>query len=95
MIEHHVAIELSAPPGLSPVVDVIDRIPVSDDKSVEVALVTSRPEARGYKQSDRGAPVRGGLRWSVSVPAGAKAERGVSLPGDAAEQDGDRGRQPP
>ena len=52
--------------------EVVDRVPVSDEKGLEVKVLSSTPEAAPYKQEDRGHPVRGGLRWKVTLAPGEK-----------------------
>lgn len=73
-IEHAVEIELSSSLGRAVVVEVAERIPVTDDKAVEIELVRATPRAETYDQAERGAPVRGGVRFRVEVPAGNKAK---------------------
>lgn len=70
---HDVSIELTSALGASALVEVVDRVPVSDDKTVEVATLRVSPEPERYTQADRGAAVRGALLWRVIVPAGAKS----------------------
>jgi hypothetical protein len=70
---HHVSIELTSSLGRPVVVEVVDRLPVSDDKNIEIKRGTARPEPEPYKQSDRGQPIRGGLLWKVPLAAGGKA----------------------
>lgn len=72
-VEHAVTIELASALGRDAEVSVIDRIPVSDDKDVELKTLYVRPSAEAYTQAERGQPVRKGLRWNVTVPAGGKA----------------------
>lgn len=72
-VQHEVTIDLSSSLGKDVIVEVIDRIPVTDEKDLEIKLVSSQPKAQPYTQEDLGAPVRRGLRWSVQVPAGGKA----------------------
>ena len=55
-------------------VEVFERLPVTDDKSVTIELIAARPEAKEYNQAERGAPVRGGLVWRLLLPAGGKAK---------------------
>jgi uncharacterized protein (TIGR02231 family) len=73
VIDHAVTIDLTSSLGHPIAVQVLDRVPVSDDKSVEVTLTGSHPVAEAYDQAERGAPVRGGLRWRLELPAGAKS----------------------
>jgi hypothetical protein len=72
VVDTTVTIDLASSLGRDAEVEVLDRIPVTDEKGLEVELVSTRPDAKRYDQADRGSPVRGGLRWSVTVPAGGK-----------------------
>ncbi len=73
VIDHTVSIELSSALGSPALVEVIDRLPVTDEKSVEVTPKGARPEPERFTQAERGAAVRGGLRWEVIVPAGGRS----------------------
>ncbi|WP_155797996.1 DUF4139 domain-containing protein, partial [Sorangium cellulosum] len=72
-VEHAVTIDLSSSLGMSVEVEVLDRIPVTDDKDVEIKLLSSQPKAEPYSQEELGEPVRGGLRWRVPLAPGGKA----------------------
>ncbi len=72
VVHHDVSIELASSLGQSALVEVVDRLPVTDDKTVEVTLTRSAPEHERYTQADRGSAVRGGMLWRAIVPAGAK-----------------------
>ncbi|WP_437288519.1 DUF4139 domain-containing protein [Sorangium sp. So ce406] len=72
-VEHAVTIDLSSSLGMSVEVEVLDRIPVTDDKDVEIKLLSSQPRAEPYSQEELGEPVRGGLRWRVPLAPGGKA----------------------
>ena len=72
-IDHVVSIDLSSSLGRAVRVEVVDRLPVTDDKDIEVALTASQPRAENYDQADLGVPVRGGLRFRVDVPPGGRA----------------------
>jgi hypothetical protein len=73
-VTHHVSIELSSALGQQAMVEVFERLPVSDDKAVSIELLSSRPEPKEYTQAERGTPVRGGLVWRLLVPAGGKSK---------------------
>lgn len=73
VIDHTVSIELSSALGSPALVELVDRLPVSDEKHVEVASKGARPEPERFTQAERGAAVRGGLRWEVIVPAGGRS----------------------
>ncbi|MCU0687118.1 MAG: DUF4139 domain-containing protein, partial [Polyangiaceae bacterium] len=71
-IEHVVTIDLTSSLGAATPVEIIERVPVSDDKGVEVVSLGQTPPAEAYDQAERGHPVRGGLRWKLELPPGAK-----------------------
>jgi uncharacterized protein (TIGR02231 family) len=71
-VTHAVALELASALGGPVTVDVLEALPVSDDKSVEIERLSGKPEPLPYKQAERGAAVRGGLQWTLTVPAGGK-----------------------
>ena len=73
IIDHTVSIELSSALGSPALVELIDRLPVTDEKHVEVTPKGARPEPERFTQAERGAAVRGGLRWEVIVPAGGRS----------------------
>lgn len=71
VVTHTVRIELASSLGYPAEIEVLDRIPIADDKQIVIEKVSASPEPRPYDQSDRGRPVRGGLRWQVTLPAAA------------------------
>jgi hypothetical protein len=85
VIDHAITIDLSSSLGRKVTVEVLERIPVTDEKDVEVKITYARPEREAYTQAERGAPIRRGARFRVEVPAGDKAriELGyrITLPG--------------
>ena len=72
-VQHDVDIELASALGMPMEVVVIDRIPVTDDKEVEVKLTSASPEPKEFDQVNRGHPIRGGLSWTVEIPPGGTA----------------------
>ncbi|WP_437307476.1 DUF4139 domain-containing protein [Sorangium sp. So ce388] len=72
-VEHAVTIDLASSLGVGVEVEVLDRIPVTDDKDVEIKLLSSQPKAEPYTQEELGEPVRGGLRWRVPLAPGGRA----------------------
>jgi hypothetical protein len=71
-VEHAISIELASALGREVEVAVIDRIPIADDKDIDIKTLYVRPAAEAYTQAERGSPVRKGLRWQVTVPPGGK-----------------------
>jgi len=72
VVDHAITIDLSSSLGQKVTVDVFERIPVTDDKDIEIKLSYTRPSHETYSQVERGAPLRGGMRMQVDVPAGGK-----------------------
>jgi hypothetical protein len=70
---HSVKIELNSSLGRPAEVEVLERQPVTDDRAIEIERVSASPEPTAYDQADRGEPVRGGLGWRVTIPAGGAA----------------------
>ncbi|MBL9003066.1 MAG: mucoidy inhibitor MuiA family protein [Myxococcales bacterium] len=73
-VTQHVSVEVSSSLGQPAVIELFDRMPVTDDKSMTVELIAARPEAKEYSQAERGLPIRGGLTWRLTLPAGGKAK---------------------
>lgn len=73
-IDHHVTLEAASSLGGEVEVELVDRIPVSDDKEIEISLTRSEPKGEKYDQSDRDSRIRGGMRWKVKLAAGAKTK---------------------
>jgi len=65
--EYVVTIELANPYSMAIPITVVDQIPVTDDKNVQVKLLKTAPEVT--KKDD----VRGALEWKLSLPAGGKS----------------------
>lgn len=73
-VDHRVSIELSSALGLPATVEVYDRVPVTDDKALEIKVVSAQPPHEPYEQVERGAPIRGGVSWKVQLEPGGKRE---------------------
>jgi hypothetical protein len=71
-VSHVVDIEVSSTIKDPVKVTILERVPVTDDKSLEVKILEERPPAAAYDQSDRGDPVRGGVRFEVVTTPGKK-----------------------
>jgi uncharacterized protein (TIGR02231 family) len=70
-----VTIDLTSSLGRDATVEVVDRIPVTDDKACEIDEAFHSPYMEPYDQAERGSIVRGGVRWrEVVVPAGGKQQ---------------------
>ena len=71
-LHHEVEIELRSGINDRVRVDVIDRIPVTNDDDVSVEVVNENPTSTAYDQSELGQPVKGGRRWQVRLEPGGK-----------------------
>ena len=71
-IDHHVTIDVASSLGHAVAIEVIDRIPVTVDKDLEIKLVSFKPAATKLEASAHGEPVRGGLSWKIQVSPGEK-----------------------
>ncbi len=93
-VDHAVSIEIGSSLGRAVRVDVIDRVPVTDEKDIDITLTSTQPRPETYDQADLGEPVRGGLRFRVDVPAGGRARvefaYRVKLPGKSEVVGGNR-----
>ncbi len=74
VVDSEVTIDLTSSLGREAKVEVVDRIPVTDEDGLDVELISSKPEAAEYDQSDRGSPIRKGLRWSLPLPPSGKGK---------------------
>ncbi|MDC3952599.1 DUF4139 domain-containing protein [Polyangium jinanense] len=74
VVDHHVTVDLTSSLGVPIQIEILERIPVTDDKDVTVKLTSAEPEPEVYDQADIGAPVRGGRRFRVEVPASGKSK---------------------
>lgn len=91
---HSVDIELRNLSEREVSVEVLDRLPVSDDKHVKIKMVSCQPSSSEYGRDDQGRKVRGGMRWLVTVPAQGRAllhyEYRVQFPGRQEIEGGNR-----
>lgn len=71
-ITHTVDIELRSGLPFEAKVELLDRIPVTDDDDIDIKFVSSDPPASDYDQLDRELKIRGGKKWLVSLDPGDK-----------------------
>lgn len=94
VVDHHVTVDLTSSLGAPVTIEILERIPVTDDKDVSIKVLQAEPEPEVYDQSEIGVPVRGGRRFRVEVPAGGKAKVSFSyrikLPGKSEIVGGNR-----
>jgi len=69
---HDVEIELRSGLGEPATVEVIDRIPVTNDHQVDIDLLHEAPAAERYAQEELDHPIEGGRRWEVNLGAGGR-----------------------
>ncbi|HEU4535262.1 MAG TPA: DUF4139 domain-containing protein, partial [Polyangiaceae bacterium] len=71
--DHTVSIEIRSSLSFPVRLELVERVPVADDRAIEARLVYARPKSEPYDQADRGSPVRGGLRWWVDLGPAERA----------------------
>lgn len=54
--------------------EIVERIPVTDDKKLEIEILANEPPSEEYSQIDRQQPLRGGRRWRLKVKPAEKAK---------------------
>jgi hypothetical protein len=93
-IDHFVTVDLASSLGHAAAIDLYERLPVTDEKEVVVELRGAQPAPARYDQADRGKPVRGGLKWTITLEAAAtqRVELGyrVSVPAKSEVVGGNR-----
>jgi hypothetical protein len=72
----HTAVEVEIASSLprDAVVEVLDRLPITDDDDITVVLEQSVPVAAKYEGEPDGTPLEGGKLQRVEVPAGGKVK---------------------
>lgn len=71
VIQETIRVDVVSSLGQPIEIEIVERVPVSDDKQILVERLTTSPDAQTYDQSERGEPIRGGLRWLLTLaPAG-------------------------
>jgi hypothetical protein len=73
-LDHYITVDITSSLGMPMTIELLERIPVTDEKDMTVKVIATDPESEAYDQSDLGAPVRGGRRFRVEVAAGGKAK---------------------
>ena len=76
-MDHDVTFEAASSLAGDIELELVDRLPVTDDKDIDIELIKSEPKAEKYTQSERHSYVRGGLHWKLPLKAGSTAK--VSL----------------
>ncbi len=74
-IHTEVDVEIASSLGRTAEIELLDRLPITDDSEITVELVAASPAADVYKGDDSNGPIlQGGRRQLVSVPAGGKVK---------------------
>ncbi len=72
-VHHFVSVEVTSSLPGEVSVDVIERLPVTEDKEITVTIDKADPRPEPYDQKARGSAVKGGKLFKLAVKAGAKA----------------------
>ena len=70
-LRRHVTIDVANRLSREAKIEVRDRLPIPEqDAKVDVVVERVSPDWEKYEQEERKAPIKGGYRWQVEVPAG-------------------------
>ena len=70
VLEHTISLEVRSRLARPARLELLERVPVSGEKDVEVEVVSSEPEAAPYDQRERGRLIQGGLRFTLDLSPG-------------------------
>ncbi len=94
VLEHTITLEVRSRLQRPVRLELLERVPVTGEKDVEVEVLVTIPEAIPYDQRDRGRLVRGGLRFVLDLDPGAEKictlKYQVTIPSKMAIQGGNR-----
>ncbi|MGK7902988.1 MAG: DUF4139 domain-containing protein, partial [Hormoscilla sp.] len=77
-LRHHVTIDIANRLSRNAKIEVRDRLPIPEqDAKVDVVVERVSPAWEKYEQEERDAPIKGGYRWQVEVPAGEEKRLSV------------------
>jgi hypothetical protein len=71
--DEEIAIEVETHRPEVSAVEVLERLPITEDRKIEIKVVEETPAAEPYEQKERLHPVRGGRRWRLSLEPGGRA----------------------
>lgn len=70
--EDEIRVEVQNGLGQAATVEVLERLPVTEERKVEVKRLEEQPPGEAYEQKDRHHPIRGGRRWRLRLEPGAR-----------------------
>lgn len=70
--DEEIAIDVESQLPHEVTLEVIERLPVSEDRKLEIKVVEENPTADAYEQKERGQPIRGGRRFRVKLAPGGR-----------------------
>jgi uncharacterized protein (TIGR02231 family) len=74
VVDSEVTIDVTSSLAREARIEVLDRIPVTDDDDLEIELISSKPQHNNYDQKERGSPIRKGLRWTLPLAPSGKGK---------------------
>jgi hypothetical protein len=73
LYDEEITVDVESQLGHEVVVEVIERLPVTDDRKLEIKALEETPAAESYEQKERGLPIRGGRRFRIKLAPQARA----------------------
>jgi hypothetical protein len=71
--DEEIAIEVETHRPEVSTIEVLERLPITEDRKIEIKILEENPAAEAYEQKERLHPVRGGRRWRLSLAPGGRA----------------------
>jgi hypothetical protein len=65
--EEEIAIEVESHQPQPAALEVLERLPITEDRKIEIKVLEETPPAEPYEQKERGHPVRGVRRWRLTL----------------------------
>jgi len=70
VLDHRIEIEVHSAMKAPVDVEIFERVPVTEEKDIEVEILKTEPEAEKYDQTERRQMIRGGLKFRLTLGPG-------------------------
>jgi hypothetical protein len=68
-VVHTITLDITSSLSNPVVLELLERLPISDDKNLKIERIRATPEPMVYDQSESQHPIKGGLRWQLNLNA--------------------------
>lgn len=66
---HTITLEIASSLSNPVALELLERLPISDDKNLKIERIRATPEPMAYDQAESQHPIKGGLRWQLNLNA--------------------------